>query len=229
VYGISGPAFAVVGILVLAADLGLKETFGKFLPEVGSPAPARYIFRRFVFVCLGLIGLFLLILDRMRPHVYGAKLLGAGGGGFLLMVCKSPEDGASVREMLEAEPPNDRARFFDFDISREGLVVTVCQVRRPLFRVQMCFGGSSRCLALSGKCVPTGLAGFKACVAGTPRYDCPPRVKARLRGCAAGTETCRARSGERAWNAPAHPVALAGEERRFSQPSASPDLTQAVL
>jgi len=24
------------------------------------------------------------------------------------------------------DPPNDRARFFDFGVSREGLVVTVC-------------------------------------------------------------------------------------------------------
>jgi len=31
-----------------------------------------------------------------------------------------------VRKMLEAEPPNARARFFEFDISREGLVVTAC-------------------------------------------------------------------------------------------------------
>ncbi|NQT53704.1 hypothetical protein HQ576_16725, partial [bacterium] len=66
------------------------------------------------------------LLARVRPYVHGAKLLGAGGGGFLLMVCKSPKDAASLREMLEAEPPNERARFFDFDISREGLVVTVC-------------------------------------------------------------------------------------------------------
>ena len=66
------------------------------------------------------------LLERVRPYVHGAKLLGAGGGGFLLMVCKSPQDAAAVRRMLEAEPPNERARFFEFDVSREGLVVTVC-------------------------------------------------------------------------------------------------------
>jgi galactokinase/mevalonate kinase-like predicted kinase len=63
---------------------------------------------------------------RIRPHVFGAKLLGAGGGGFLLMACKSPEDAAAVRRMLEKKPPNDNARFFDYSISRTGLVVTVC-------------------------------------------------------------------------------------------------------
>ena len=66
------------------------------------------------------------MLDRLRPHIHGAKLLGAGGGGFLLMICKSPDDAHAVRAMLETDPPNERARFFDFDISREGLVVTVC-------------------------------------------------------------------------------------------------------
>jgi hypothetical protein len=43
----------------------------------------------------------------------------------MLMICKSAKDAHSVREMLEAEPPNERARFFDFDISNEGLTVTV--------------------------------------------------------------------------------------------------------
>jgi len=66
------------------------------------------------------------LLDRVRPHLHGAKLLGAGGGGFLLMVCKSSTDAGAVREMLRADPPNDKARFFDFGISRQGLVVTVC-------------------------------------------------------------------------------------------------------
>jgi galactokinase/mevalonate kinase-like predicted kinase len=66
-----------------------------------------------------------LLFERVRPFIYGAKLLGAGGGGFMLMICKSPLDARSVREMLKAEPPNERARFFEFDISSEGLAVTV--------------------------------------------------------------------------------------------------------
>ncbi len=63
---------------------------------------------------------------RVEPYIYGAKLLGAGGGGFMLMVAKSPADAATITEMLNANPPNDRARFFDYSINTQGLVVTVC-------------------------------------------------------------------------------------------------------
>jgi galactokinase/mevalonate kinase-like predicted kinase len=66
------------------------------------------------------------ILELIRPHMFGAKLLGAGGGGFLLIVSKSQADAAAIRAELEAHPPNDRARFFDFDISADGLAVTTC-------------------------------------------------------------------------------------------------------
>jgi len=66
------------------------------------------------------------ILGRIKKHVRGAKLLGAGGGGFLLIVAKSPEDAARIRRILTEAPPNSRARFFEYDISREGLNVTVC-------------------------------------------------------------------------------------------------------
>ena len=64
------------------------------------------------------------ILETIRPHVHGAKLLGAGGGGFLLIVAKSRTDARRVRRKLEAAPVNGRARFFEFRVSTEGLVVT---------------------------------------------------------------------------------------------------------
>ncbi len=66
------------------------------------------------------------LFERVGPFVCGAKLLGAGAGGFMLMICKSAEDASHVRRMLEAEPSNERARFFDFDVSNVGLTVTVC-------------------------------------------------------------------------------------------------------
>jgi len=67
-----------------------------------------------------------LILDRIQPFIYGAILLGAGAGGFILMVCRSTRDVERIREELTKNPPNDRARFFDFSVSSEGLKLSVC-------------------------------------------------------------------------------------------------------
>ena len=61
------------------------------------------------------------MLSRVRPWIHGAKLLGAGGGGFLLLICKSPQDAGRVRAELDGDPPNERARFFDFAVSMAGL------------------------------------------------------------------------------------------------------------
>lgn len=64
--------------------------------------------------------------DRIRPYIHGAKLLGAGGGGFLLIICRSAEAAQELRVDLESNPPNPRARFFQYSLNHEGLRVTAC-------------------------------------------------------------------------------------------------------
>lgn len=65
------------------------------------------------------------LMRRIRPYSAGAKLLGAGGGGFVLIICPDPEAAARCRADLESEPLNELARFFDFQVSERGLEVTV--------------------------------------------------------------------------------------------------------
>jgi len=65
------------------------------------------------------------ILNKIDEFIHGAKLLGAGGGGFLFIVTKGIEETKKVKQILTNEPPNERARFFDFDVDSEGLKVSV--------------------------------------------------------------------------------------------------------
>jgi galactokinase/mevalonate kinase-like predicted kinase len=64
------------------------------------------------------------ILARVEPYLCGAKLLGAGGGGFIFMIAKDLEAAGRIRAILESDPPSERARFFDFRVSSTGLEVT---------------------------------------------------------------------------------------------------------
>ena len=53
------------------------------------------------------------------------KLLGAGGGGYMLLCAASAEAGRRIRHRLENRPPNARARFIDFRVSDRAVEVTV--------------------------------------------------------------------------------------------------------
>ena len=60
----------------------------------------------------------------VKEHLLGFKLLGAGGGGFMLMIAKDLKSAAKVREIFEANPVNNKARFVDMTVSKTGFVVT---------------------------------------------------------------------------------------------------------
>jgi len=58
------------------------------------------------------------IIDLVDDYLLGYKLLGAGGGGYLLMFAKSADAAQKTRKILESDPPNARSRFVDFAVSR---------------------------------------------------------------------------------------------------------------
>jgi len=64
------------------------------------------------------------ILASVQDYLAAAKLLGAGGGGYLLMFAKDETAGHQIRKILTARPPNSRARFVEFSLSATGLQVT---------------------------------------------------------------------------------------------------------
>jgi len=61
---------------------------------------------------------------RVDDYLLGYKLLGAGGGGYMLMFAKSADAALKVKKILKEKPPNARARFVDFAISETGFQVS---------------------------------------------------------------------------------------------------------
>jgi galactokinase/mevalonate kinase-like predicted kinase len=64
------------------------------------------------------------MIGRVNDLLLGYKLLGAGGGGYLLMLAKSADAAQRARKLLESDPPNARARFVEFTVSTTGFQVS---------------------------------------------------------------------------------------------------------
>jgi galactokinase/mevalonate kinase-like predicted kinase len=64
------------------------------------------------------------LLNRARPYIHGAKLAGAGGGGFLILLARDPDAAASLQETLLQHAP-DSGGVVNYRIAEEGLRVTV--------------------------------------------------------------------------------------------------------
>ena len=64
------------------------------------------------------------IIDVAGEGVAACKLLGAGGGGYMLMLADDADAAADIRQRLAASPPNPEARFTDMTVSETGFQVT---------------------------------------------------------------------------------------------------------
>lgn len=61
------------------------------------------------------------LLAEVRPFIAGAKLAGAGGGGFLVMICRTPADAEKLRRHLAARP--GPGRLYQWALADEGIRV----------------------------------------------------------------------------------------------------------
>ncbi|MEY4385001.1 MAG: fucokinase [Verrucomicrobiota bacterium] len=64
------------------------------------------------------------ILNRIEPWTAACKLLGAGGGGFVLIFAKDEVAAGRIKHELTTNPPNARARFVEMTLSEQGLELT---------------------------------------------------------------------------------------------------------
>ncbi|MGQ1891815.1 bifunctional fucokinase/fucose-1-phosphate guanylyltransferase [Thermophagus sp. OGC60D27] len=64
------------------------------------------------------------IISKIKDLALGYKLLGAGGGGYLLIAAKDETAAARIRESLSKEPPNSKARFVEMSLNNNGLEIS---------------------------------------------------------------------------------------------------------
>ncbi len=64
------------------------------------------------------------ITSRIQPFNPAFKLLGAGGGGYMMILAPDVAGAAAITETLRLNPPNPRARFVSMAISQTGMQIT---------------------------------------------------------------------------------------------------------
>ncbi len=64
------------------------------------------------------------ITSRIEPFAPAFKLIGAGGGGYIIIFAPDVAAAAAIQETLRMNPPNPRARFISMALSQTGMQIT---------------------------------------------------------------------------------------------------------
>jgi len=64
------------------------------------------------------------LLSRLKNYYIGAKLLGAGGGGYCFFISESPDQAKKLRQKL-GEYSIGNARIVDWNLNTQGLRVSL--------------------------------------------------------------------------------------------------------
>jgi len=65
------------------------------------------------------------IISTAGPDLSACKLLGAGGGGYMLLCASTPSAATRIKQRLEKNPPNRKARFVEFRLLDNAVDVSV--------------------------------------------------------------------------------------------------------
>ena len=63
------------------------------------------------------------ILTKVRPYISGAKLAGAGGGGFFMLLARSEDSATKLRKVLQEMSANGNGVVYDWSIADDGMIV----------------------------------------------------------------------------------------------------------
>ncbi len=64
------------------------------------------------------------LINLFKDYAAAYKIPGAGGGGYIYIIAKSPEAAVKIKKILNENPPNKLARFVDMSLSLTGFQVT---------------------------------------------------------------------------------------------------------